>query len=64
MNLRGRHFVCGRLVGWLVGWSVCHNFLRGREVTLLCSYWSTSLLSDGRDACFDFIKMLNVTFLF
>ena len=27
-------FVC-----WLVGWSVCHNFLKkGREITLPCSY--------------------------
>ena len=33
------------LVGWLVGRSVgrsvCHNFLKGREVTLPCSYRST-----------------------
>ena len=30
------------LVGWMlgcsVGWSVCHNFKRGRQVTLPCSY--------------------------
>ena len=38
--------VC-RLVGWSVGWlvgqSVCHNFPKGREVSLLCSYRSTCL---------------------
>ena len=32
----------GRSVGWwvsrLVGRSVCHNFLEGRQATLLCSY--------------------------
>ena len=28
-------------VGWIVGGSVCHNFLEGREVSLLCSYRST-----------------------
>ena len=32
----------GWLAGWLVSWSggrsVCHNFLKGREVTLPCSY--------------------------
>ena len=30
-----------RLAGWLVGRSVCHDFLTGREVTLLCSSRST-----------------------
>ena len=29
---------------WLVGWSVCHNFLKGREVSLPCS---------SRSTCFD-----------
>ena len=29
------------LVSWLVGRSVFHNFLKGREVTLPCSYGST-----------------------
>ena len=23
----------GRLVGWSVGWSVCHNYLKGQHVT-------------------------------
>ena len=27
----------GQLVGWLVGSSVCHNFLKAREVLLPCS---------------------------
>ena len=35
----------GRLVGWLVGRSVYHNFLKGREVTLQCSYRITCLKS-------------------
>ena len=30
-------------VGWLVGRSVDHNFLKGQEVTLPCSYWSTCI---------------------
>ena len=28
---------------WSVGWPVCHNFLKGREVSLPCSYRSTCL---------------------
>ena len=31
----------GRSVFFSVGWSVCHNFLKGREVTPPCSYRST-----------------------
>ena len=34
----------GRLVGRLVDWLVCHNFLKGRGVTLPCSNRSTCLL--------------------
>ena len=30
--------------GWLVGWSVCHNFLKRREATLQCSYRNTCYL--------------------
>ena len=26
-------------VRWLVGYSVCHYYLKGREATLACSYW-------------------------
>ena len=37
----------GMSFGWLVGWSVCHNFLKGCEDTLPCSYRST-FLNDGR----------------
>ena len=33
----------GLFVCWMIGWSVCHNFLMGREVTLSCSYWSACL---------------------
>ena len=32
-----------RSVGRSVGWLICHNFLKGREVTLLCFYRSTCL---------------------
>ena len=32
-----------RSVGRLVGWSVCHNFLKGREDTLPSSYRGTCL---------------------
>ena len=35
-----RLLVC-QLASWF-GWSVCHNLLTGREVTLLCSCRSTS----------------------
>ena len=35
MNPHVRLFVGG------VDWSVCHNLLIGRKVTLPCSYWST-----------------------
>ena len=31
----------GGSVCWYVGLSVCHNVLKGRELTLLCSYLST-----------------------
>ena len=31
-----------------VGWSVCHYFLKGREITLPCSYWSTCYQTDAR----------------
>ena len=34
-------------VGRLVGWSVCHNFLKGWEVTLPCSYRSTCFAADA-----------------
>ena len=30
-----------RSISLSVGWSVCHNFLEGREVTLPCSYRNT-----------------------
>ena len=33
-----------RSLGWSVGWSVCHNFLKGREVTLPCSNRNTCYL--------------------
>ena len=37
------------MVGQLVSESVCHNFLlKGREVTLPCSYWNTCLVDDRR----------------
>ena len=29
------------LAGRLIGRSVCHNFLKGKEVSLLCTYRST-----------------------
>ena len=47
-------------VCWLVGWSVCHNFLRKREVSIPCSYRSPSsfLLSA---APFDFFFHKNST---
>ena len=25
-------------VGWMVGWSICSDFLKGLDVTLPCSY--------------------------
>ena len=31
-------------VGCLVGWSVCHIFVNGRQVSLPCSYQSTYLI--------------------
>ena len=31
----------GRLVDWSDGWSVCHNFVEGQEVSLPCFYRST-----------------------
>ena len=37
-------WLLGWLIGPLVGMSVCHNFLTGREVTLPCSYRSTCFL--------------------
>ena len=33
-------------IGWLVGQSVCHNFLKGQEVSLPCSYRSTCLIQN------------------
>ena len=35
-------------VGQSVGQSVCHNFLRGREKTLSCSYRNTCLISSHK----------------
>ena len=31
------------MVVWLDGRLVCHNILKGQEVTLPCSYWSTCI---------------------
>ena len=41
---RKNNFPIDNKVRLFVGWSVCHNFLIGREVTLTCSYRSTSSL--------------------
>ena len=48
------------LAGWLVSrlvfWLVCHNFLKGQEVTLPCSYRITFMFSKLFKA-FDDIKL-------
>ena len=31
-------------MNWFVRLSVWHNFLKGREISLLCFYWSTNLI--------------------
>ena len=36
-------WIVGRSVGLSVVWSVCHNFLKGRKVTLKCYNRSTCL---------------------
>ena len=33
------------LVGWLVGLSLCHYFLKGRQITLSCFYRSVHTLT-------------------
>ena len=37
-------------VGWFVVWSVCHNFLKEREISHPCSY---------RSSCFDMMESLS-----
>ena len=44
-------------VGWLVCWSICHNFRKGLEVTLPCSNWNNCFLC----GCYRF---LGIAFFF
>ena len=46
-NLRSLQYVTFKYgdFGWSIGWSVCHNFPKGREVTLP---WSIYLKNAGK----------------
>ena len=60
-----------RLVGWsvvclvslLVGWSVCHNFLKERKVTLPSSYrtWSLTIKYNNNNTLF--IQLFSVSII-
>ena len=48
-------------VGWSVGWFVCHDFLKGQEVTLPCSYRNSSLSSlTPTDPLYFFLSVTSV----
>ena len=44
------------VVGWLVDWSICHYFLKGREVTLPCSLPEHLFFLDIKHFIFSFIN--------
>ena len=53
----------GFLVGWLVGRSVCHYFLKGREVTLRSRSYRSTRYIVAKDSSREIVKKILCTYI-